>query len=83
MDGQTLMITTRVVWNNVGFASGSRTVDDDWKLWNRLVISLDNAKLLRNKTCEVFFMRDLSTAVGGMLTRLEIAALKRTNNVSS
>ena len=54
MDGQTLMITTRVDWNNVGFASGSRTVDDDWKLWNRLVISLDNAKLLRNKTCRVF-----------------------------
>lgn len=44
------MMITRVDWNKDGFASGSSIEEDDWKLWNRLAISRDNAKLFRNNT---------------------------------
>jgi hypothetical protein len=31
----TLMIMANVDWNSDGFAEGSNTDDDDWKLWKR------------------------------------------------
>lgn len=46
------MIITRVELKREGLAAGSRTVAEDWNDWNRLVMSLESAKLLRNKTYE-------------------------------
>jgi hypothetical protein len=46
----TLMIMTRVDWNRVGFAAGSKTDALDWKDWKRPLMSLLNAKLLRKST---------------------------------
>lgn len=46
----TLMIITRVDLNSVGFAVGSKTVEEDWKDWKRPVISRESAKLLRKST---------------------------------
>jgi hypothetical protein len=45
-----LMIMTRVDWNRVGFAAGSKTDALDWKDWKRPLMSLLNAKLLRKST---------------------------------
>jgi hypothetical protein len=34
------MMMANVDWNSDGFAEGSNTVDDDWKLWKRPIITL-------------------------------------------
>ena len=49
---QTLMMMTSVDWKSMGFASGSRTDAEDWKDWNKPVMSRESAKLLRKRTWE-------------------------------
>jgi hypothetical protein len=44
------MMTTSVDWKSDGLDVGSNTDELDWKDWNRPVISLLRAKLLRNRT---------------------------------
>ena len=44
------MMTTSVDWKSDGLAVGSNTDELDWNDWNRPVISLLRAKLLRNRT---------------------------------
>lgn len=46
---------TRVDLKSDGFDAGSSTVDEDWNDWNKPVISLESAKLLRNRTCTMFY----------------------------
>jgi hypothetical protein len=53
-----LMMMTSVERKSVGFAAGSRTVDDDWKDWKRPVISRESAKLFRNKTWNIGFRNE-------------------------
>lgn len=48
--GLTLTIMTSVDLKSVGFAAGSSIMADDWKDWNKPVMSLDIAKLFRNST---------------------------------
>jgi hypothetical protein len=41
---------TSVERKSVGLAFGSKTVEEDWNDWKSPVMSLDKAKLFRNKT---------------------------------
>lgn len=56
-DCVTLIIITKVDWNNEGFAAGSRTVELDWKDWKSPVMSRLRAKLLRNRTWSKLSLR--------------------------
>ena len=47
---RTLIMMTRRDLNSDGLAEGSRTMADDWKDWNKPLMSLENAKLLRKRT---------------------------------
>lgn len=54
---------TKVDWKSAGFATGSKTVELDWKDWNSPVISRLIAKLLRKRTYHIgiknyFFVLD-------------------------
>lgn len=73
---------TNVDWNRLGLDAGSRTVELDWNDWNKPVISRLKAKLFRNSTY-VNGVRQQPETHGGQQTKLEIAVLKSTSNVSS
>ena len=44
------MIMTSMDLNSMGFAAGSRMVEEDWKDWKSPAMSRDNAKLFLNNT---------------------------------
>jgi hypothetical protein len=45
------MMMVRMDRNRSGLLAGSRTVEEDWKDWNKPVMSRERAKLFRNSTC--------------------------------
>ena len=75
------MIMTRVDWNRVGFAAGSKTDALDWNDWKRPLISRLKAKLLRKRTYDV--SENYPLFDDGQHTRLDIAVLNRTRSISS
>ena len=78
----TLIMITKVDWNNEGFAAGSKTVVLDWKDWNNPLISRLRTKLLRNNTCRRVTW-SLAHSNQEQPTKFVIAVLNRTSNVSS
>ena len=82
---RTLMIITNVDWNNEGFALGSNTVELDWNDWKSPVMSRLSAKLFRKSTwshCSAFLPAPRSYQ-SILHTKLEMAVLNKTSNVSS
>ena len=77
------MMITKVDWKSAGFATGSKTVELDWKDWNSPVISRLIAKLLRKRTYHIGIKNYILSSIGAKHTRFEIAVLKRTRRVSS